>query len=123
MFAWDAHNAALAASELKLGLEEPVYEAEAAKVEACRSVDAQVTRYIDRFGRVTFAEQLGADLSRLVAYGFPVVWVDNCARAHRTYKREYVALRERLEALDIKANAFKATWHNRCYSTGPKTSM
>ncbi len=54
--AWDAHETASAASELDLGLEGPMYEAEMAKLTACQPVDNTVIEYIDNFGKVTFGQ-------------------------------------------------------------------
>lgn len=41
--AWDAHETASAASELDLGLEGPMCDAEIAKLTACQPVDRTIT--------------------------------------------------------------------------------
>lgn len=100
-FAWHAHETATAASELNLGLEEPLYDAELAKVMACQPVDETVTGYVGSFGKVSFGEQFKADLMRVVAFAFPVTSVEKCAMAFKTYKQEYLALSARLKEAKI----------------------
>lgn len=65
------------------GLERPVYEAEAAKDEACRFLHSAV---FDRFNRDPgFFEQLVSDFSAAVALMVPVGQVEDCADAFDSY--------------------------------------
>lgn len=98
---WDAHAAAYTASELDLGLEKPIYDAEFAKMAACQQVDQSVTEYIANFGKLSFAEQFKSDLTRLLVFVLPVTQVEDCADAYKAYVHEYLTLSARLKELDI----------------------
>lgn len=99
---WDAHSVAFAASKLDQGLEKRIYDAEFAKVKACRQVDKGVSEYIENYGRITFFEQLKADFTRLLVFVFPVTSIENCADAYNYYVREYLTLSARLKALNME---------------------
>lgn len=71
------------AEEAGNGLEQPVYEAEAAKDEACQFLHSAV---FDRFNRDPgFFEQFVSDLSAAVALMVPVAQVEDCADAFDSY--------------------------------------
>ena len=95
--AWDAHQAAMAASDLEPGLEDAFYDAEMAKFEACRPIDEAVADAVEAGSMISFAKQFVSDASRLVAFIIPLPSVERCAKAHEDYRREYSALRTRLE--------------------------
>jgi hypothetical protein len=73
----------VSAEEAGNGMERQVYEAEAAKDEACDFLHSAV---FDRFNRDPgFFEQFVSDFSSAVVLFFPVGQVEDCAEAFATY--------------------------------------
>ena len=94
---WDAHQVAMAAGDLEPGLEDAFYDAEMAKFEACRPIDEAAADAVEAGGVTSFTKHFVSDASRLVAFVIPLPSVERCAKAHDDYRREYSALRTRLE--------------------------
>jgi hypothetical protein len=73
----------VSAEEVGNGMERQVYDAEAAKDEACDFLHSAV---FDRFNRdPSFFEQFVSDLSATVVMIFPIGEVEDCAEAFATY--------------------------------------
>ena len=87
----------MAASDLEPGLEDAFYGAEMAKLDACRPIDEAVADAVEAGAMISFDKQFVSDASRLVAFIIPLPSVERCAKAHEDYRREYSALRTRLE--------------------------
>jgi hypothetical protein len=87
----------MAAADLDLGLEDRLYDAEAAKVEACAVVNERVRqRMFDGFG-IPFGEAFVSDLRRLFVWLVPVESVERCKMAHREFMREFLVPKRRLQ--------------------------
>jgi hypothetical protein len=100
----EADHAVTAAERQGTGMEQPVYEAEATKSEACKFIYDEVSQRLDREPR--FAEQFRSDLSTLIVLLVPVNDVERCARAFEAYRASVVALEHQLAALgDMPAGA------------------
>lgn len=95
--AWDAHQVAMDAGDLEPGIEDAFFDAELAKLEACRPIDEAVAETVEAGGALSFAKQFVGDASRLVAFVIPLPSVEKCAKAHDVFQLEYSALRTRLE--------------------------
>jgi hypothetical protein len=85
------------AETLGTGLEQPVYEAEAAKGDACRFINDAVVDQMER--EPTFGEQFKTDLSMFIVLLVPVGDVERCADAFEAYRDSVNALERELVAL------------------------
>ncbi len=98
-FSWQADSVLSAAESLDRGFEDGVYEAEAAKFEACEPIiEAARARVAE--GDNSFGKQFLSDLMQLIAYLIPIRSVENCAMAQQHYVREVVKLCEHLGQKD-----------------------
>ena len=94
---WSVTDAILVAAEdLEQGLEDPVYDAESAKQQACEELNAALGERIYATD-VSFADQFWSDLIRLYVFIVPVGSIEACAVAHKRYRRELFALCRDLE--------------------------
>ncbi len=98
---WQAYSAIEQAEALDIGLEEPVFNAEAAKEEACEPIYAAAA---ERFSSDTlsFWEELWSDLVQFVVRVVPIDTVETCAKAHKRYKYETLVLRDRLQHMNTR---------------------
>jgi len=97
---WRAEDVIGAAEEFDRGLEEPVYDAEDARQEACQFLtEATAKRMFAR--ETTFFEQLGSDLGQLVVLILPVGRVERCAQAQKRYKQTIASLCQDLRGKGI----------------------
>lgn len=88
---WHAEDVIGAAEQLDRGLEEPVYDAEAAKHKACQFLtDATAKRMLAL--ETPFFEQFGSDLGQLLVLILPVGRVERCAAAQKHYKETIAIL-------------------------------
>jgi hypothetical protein len=86
----------LSAEETGSGLEQQVYEAEAAKDEACEFLHAAV---FDRFNRdPTFFEQFLSDLSASIVLFIPIGQMEDCAAAFDTYSASVESLASSMQS-------------------------
>jgi hypothetical protein len=101
--AWEIDQTLARAADLETGWENTVYEAEAAKLAACRFLYTGAWNRIaaTRAGgkRSVFA-RLWSDLKLFGALLFPITPVERCAMAQKRYTQAYRALRRRLEAME-----------------------
>ncbi len=94
---WSVTDAILVAAEdLDQGLEEPVYDAESEKQQACEEVNSALGERLYATD-VSFSKQFWSDLVRLYVFVVPVGSVEACAAAHERYRRELFALCRDLE--------------------------
>ncbi len=98
---WQAYSAIEQAEALDIGLEGPIYNAEAAKHEACEPIYAAAA---ERFSSDTlsFWEELWSDLVQFVVRVVPIDTVETCAKAHKRYKDETLVLRDRLQHMNTR---------------------
>ncbi len=98
---WQAFSAIEQAEALDIGLEGPIYNAEAAKEEACEPIYAAAA---ERFpsDTVSFWEELWSDLVQFVVRVVPIDSVETCAKAHKRYKDETRVLRDRLQHINTR---------------------
>src|SRR5262245_19694063 len=89
----EADRAVSAAEPLGTGLEQPVYEAETAKNDACKFIYDEMSERMDRESR--FAERFRTDVSTLFVLLVPVPDVERCARAFDAYHASVIALDHR----------------------------
>jgi hypothetical protein len=93
----EADRAVGVAETLDSGLEQPVYEAEAAKGEACKFINDAVVDHMER--DPSFGEQFTTDLSMLIVLLVPVSAVERCADAFAAYRESVHTLERQLVAL------------------------
>ncbi len=93
---WQAYSVVEQAEALDVGLEKPIYDAEAVKDEACEPIYAAAAEKISS-GTLSFWDQLWSDLVQFVVLVVPIGTVETCAEAHERYEDEIVTLRYRLE--------------------------
>jgi hypothetical protein len=93
----EADRAVGVAETLGSGLEQPVYDAEENKGEACKFINDAV---VDRMEREpTFGEQFTTDLSMFIVLLVPIGDVERCADAFEAYRDSVNALERQLVAL------------------------
>lgn len=92
---WQGYSVVAQAEALEIGLEEPVYDAEEIKNEACAPIYARAEQ--SRPAVVTFWEDLWSGLVQFVVQVIPIEMVETCAEAHENYKDEIDTLRDRLQ--------------------------
>jgi hypothetical protein len=97
----EADRLATTAESLGSGLEQPVYEAEDAKLEACRFLnEATVSRMENE---PSFGEQFVSDLSSVVVLLIPVGQVERCADSLEAYRTSIATLEHKLIELGVIA--------------------
>jgi len=97
----EADRLATTAEALGSGIEQPVYEAEDAKLEACRFLNEAT---VDRMNREPgFGEQFVSDLSSVVVLLFPVGPVERCAESLEAYRTSIARLERELIELGVIA--------------------
>ena len=88
---WHAEDVIGAAEQLDRGLEEPVYDAEAAKHEACQFLTDDTTKRMFA-KKASFFEKFRDDLGQLFVLIVPVERVERCAAAQERYKETIATL-------------------------------
>jgi hypothetical protein len=97
----EADRLATTAEGVGSGLEQPVYEAEDAKLEACRFLTEAT---IDRMeNEPSFGEQFVSDLSSVVVLLIPVDPVERCSDALDAYRTSIAKLESELIELGVIA--------------------
>ena len=99
----EADRLATTAEGLGSGLEEPVYDAEDAKLEACRFLTEAT---VDRMeNEPSFDEQFVSDLSSVVVLLIPVGPVERCSDALDAYRTSIAKLESELMELGVIARS------------------
>lgn len=98
---WQAYSAVEQAEVLDIGLEGPVYDAEAAKEEACAPIYAAAAERLPS-DILSFWEELWSDVVQFVVRVVPIDTVETCAKAHKRYKDETLVLRNRLQHINAR---------------------
>jgi hypothetical protein len=97
----EADRLATTAETLGTGLEQPVYAAEDAKLEACRFLNEAT---VDRIqNEPSFGEQFVSDLSAVVVLLIPVDPVESCADSLEAYRTSIARLERELIDLGVIA--------------------
>jgi hypothetical protein len=96
-----AHHLAEVAEGVGSGIEEPLYEAEDAKLEACRFMNDAAADRIQR--TPSFGEQFLSELSMVVVLIVPVGTVERCAEALHAYRASIARLEAQLIELGVLA--------------------
>jgi hypothetical protein len=97
----EADRLATAAEAVGTGIEQPVYEAEDAKIEACRFLNEATVEQMQR--EPTFAEQFVSDLSAVIVLLVPVATVERCADSLDAYRTSIARLQDQLIDLGVLA--------------------
>jgi len=90
----EADRLTAAAEPLASGIETPVYDAEDAKIQACRFLQEAVAQGMEK--TPTFGEQFLSDISTVAALLVPFQTVERCRNSVRVYHRSIVDLRRKL---------------------------
>jgi hypothetical protein len=99
----EADRLATTAEGLGSGLEQPVYAAEDAKLEACRFLTEAV---VDRMeNEPTFGQQFVSDLSTVVILLVPIGPVERCSDALDAYRTSIATLESELIELGVIARS------------------
>lgn len=99
----EADRLAVAAEALGNGIEQPVYAAEDAKIEACRFLNEAT---VDRIhNEPSFGAQFVSDLSSVVVLLIPVGPVERCADSLHAYRASIAALERELIELGVIARS------------------
>lgn len=98
----EADRLATAAETLGTGVEEKVYDAEDAKLEACRFLTEATVQRMQQ--EPTFAEQFMSDLSSVVVLLVPIAPVETCADALGSYGNSIAQLKQELIDLGVIAS-------------------
>jgi hypothetical protein len=93
----EADRAVGVAETLGSGLEQPVYDAEQTKGEACKFINDAVVDRIER--DPSFGEQFTTDLSMFIVLLVPIGDVERCADAFEAYRDSVNALERQLVSL------------------------
>jgi len=100
----EADRATSAAESLNNGIEKPVYDAEDAKLEACRFLHEATVQRMEA-GSPTFGQQFVSDLSSVVVLLVPVGPVERCADSIHAYGDSIAKLEQRLVELGVLAKS------------------
>ena len=101
----EADRTTTAAEPLASGIEEPVYDAEYSKIEACRFLQDAVVQRMQK--RPTFGEQFLSDLLAVAVLLVPVDTVERCSDSVRLFRKSIAQLRRKLIELGVPIpNAF-----------------
>lgn len=92
----DTDRVLAAAEDLDQGLENPVYDAESAKNEACEPITNAAKERIYG-GEPSFVERLWSDLTQVFVLIVPITSVERCAEAQKLYNEELARLCRRLK--------------------------
>lgn len=98
----EADRLATAAEPLGTGVEEKVYVAEDAKLEACRFLTEATVERMQR--EPSFGEQFVSDLTSVVVLMVPIGPVEDCAAAIRAYGGSVAQLERELIDLGVLAS-------------------
>lgn len=101
-----ADRLATTAESLGTGIEQPVYDAEDRKLEACRFLTEATIDLMQR--EPSFAEQFISDLSSVVVLIVPVGTVERCADSLDAYRTSIARLESQLIELGVLARAPEA---------------
>jgi hypothetical protein len=101
----EADRLATIAEALGTGIEQPVYDAEDAKLEACRFLNEAAAERMQR--SPTFTEQFVSDLSMVVVLLVPVGRVERCAQSLEAFRMSIAGLESQLMELGIIARTPK----------------
>jgi hypothetical protein len=100
----EADRATTAAESLNTGIEKPVYDAEDAKLEACRFLHEATVQRMEET-TPTFGEQFVSDLSSVFVLLVPVGQVERCAGSIRAYSDSIAQLELKLVELGVLAKS------------------
>ena len=98
----EADRLATAAEPLGTGVEDRVYDAEDAKLEACRFLTEATVQRMQQ--EPTFGEQFVSDLSTVVVLLVPIAPVEDCADALQSYGNTIAELEQQLIDLGVLAS-------------------
>jgi hypothetical protein len=102
----EADRLATTAEALGTGIEQPVYEAEDAKLEACRFLNEAT---VDRIqNEPSFGEQFVSDLSAVIVLLIPFDPVEQCADSLDAYRTSIARLERELIELGVIARTPEA---------------
>ena len=96
----EADRATSAAEALNTGIEKPVYDAEDAKLEACRFLHEATVQGMEQ--TPTFTEQFTSDVSSVFVLLVPVGPVERCAESIRAYGDSITQLEQKLVELGVR---------------------
>jgi hypothetical protein len=102
----EADRLATTAEGLGTGIEQPVYDAEDAKLEACRFLNEATVERIEN--EPSFGEQFVSDLSAVVVLLVPVGPVERCADSLDAYRTSIAELERELIELGVIARTPEA---------------
>ncbi len=102
----EADRLATAAEVLGTGIEQPVYDAEDAKLGACRFLNEATVERMQR--EPTFGEQFVSDLSSVIVLLVPVATVERCAESLDAYRTSIARLQDQLIDLGVIARTPEA---------------
>jgi len=97
----EADRLATAAEALATGIEQPVYDAEDAQLEACRFLTEATVERMQK--DPTFGEQFISDLSAVIVLLVPVEPVKRCAASLNAYRDSIAQLQRQLIRLGVVA--------------------
>jgi len=97
----EADRLATAAEALGTGIEQPVYDAEDAQLEACRFLTEATVERMQK--DPTFGEQFISDLSVVIVLLVPVEPVERCAGSLNAYRDSIAQLERQLIQLGVVA--------------------
>ena len=97
----EADRLATTAEALEDGIEQPVYAAEDAKLEACRFLTEATVERIE--SEPTLAEQFVSDLSAVVVLLVPIERVERCAESLDAYRDSIAELEHKLIDMGVLA--------------------
>lgn len=97
--ATEADRLTTAAEPLASGIETAVYDAEDAKIQACRFLQEAVAQGLEK--TPTFGEDFLSDISTVAVLLVPFETVERCRDSVRHYRRSIVELRRKLNELGV----------------------
>lgn len=98
----EADRVVSTAETLATGIEQPVYEAEAVKIEACRFLYEAVLQRLER--APTFGEEFLSDLATFLVLLVPVPKAERCSDAFDAFRESVAALERQLVVLGVIPN-------------------
>jgi hypothetical protein len=108
----EADRATTAAESLNNGIEKPVYDAEDAKLEACRFLHEATVQRMESASSPTFGQQFVSDLSSVFVLLVPVGPVERCADSIHAYGDSIATLERKLVELGVLAKSPTDPSHN-----------
>ena len=97
----EADRATTAAESLNNGIEKPVYDAEDAKLEACRFLHEATVQGMEK--SPTFTEQFTSDVGSVFVLLVPVGTVERCADSIHAYRDSIAKLEQQLIQMGVIA--------------------